>query len=172
MRAGEHRLSAGLERTPVKLPQALPCALVALMTAACTPPTPNAASQVPDATPTAATPATPAAPAHAWTFHQNGVYGYESAISDNDRAAGVLAKPMTLVMYGGKTGDKYSFTQRVQPGFNRMMSCTEPCAQMVVETYGGGTIDQQVIAVADGSILSEILNDARNGQLQPYAETR
>ena len=165
------------EDVTVKLFQALPCAFAALMFTACTPPTPShdASAPAPIATTAQADPApapAPMPPKHAWTFHQRGVYGYQLALSANDKAAGIAAQPLTLITYGGKTGSKYAFTQRVEAGSVRMMSCTEPCDNMIVETYGGGTIDQQVLPITDGTVLAAMLADAKAGMLQPYAETR
>jgi hypothetical protein len=128
------------------------------------------ASDGPGATTGAADPSTltPPAPAHRYAFHQGYTYGYAREVSATDTAAGLATVPLELVIYGGKSGQTYSFGQMVNTSVSRQMSCREPCENMVVNESAYGGFQQQVIPVVPGSVLAAMVEDARNGMLTPY----
>ncbi len=152
---------------------ALFCAVAALSFAGCAPRpatlpvvTSDAGQAQPqtEAPPPAPTPAPAATPSKFYSYEENGTFGYEQAQSDDDRAHNVAAQPMVLIRYDGHRGDMYAF-KRVQGTEVTVLSCHEPCTAMKLETYAYGGLTTNVMPIAPGTILDEILQDARNGFL-------
>lgn len=130
--------------------------------------TPKAASQ-PAETPA---PVAPPQPTHYYSIAQDGEYGYQSALSDDDRKAGTMTKPLLMVRYQGKTGNKYR-VDLIDNGVTNKVSCESPCKFIKSETYlDGYKARTDTVAAAEGSLVWAILQDAMNGQLEVYQKPK
>jgi hypothetical protein len=119
-------------------------------------------------TPAADPPATPQAPLHNYTFEQDGEYGYEPVVSDDDRRAGQGVKPMLMVRYLGDSGGKRRFAS-VENNMRTVFSCSDPCEVVRSTVYfEGQQVRQDTMRVAPGTIVSAVLEDIENGQLAAY----
>jgi len=126
-----------------------------------------------DATPVAPAPRNepappPEPPPHNFAIEQDGEYGYEPAVSETERAAGTGVKEMIMVRYMGESGGVRKITS-VSNGVLIVMSCKVPC-EVVKQTsfVGGQQIQQDMMRVAPGTLISEIEDDVDNDQLKIY----
>jgi|GEM_PF-3140062 len=113
-------------------------------------------------------PAPPPPPTHLYSILQDGEYGYEQALSDDDTKAGRAVKPMVMVRYLGKRGG----TQRwatVDGAINTVFSCKDACEFVRQDIYSGvNPVSAQTMRVGPGSILAAVVEDVQNEQLQVY----
>lgn len=112
---------------------------------------------------TAQSTATPAV-THHWVMRQGRAFGYQSALSDNDVAAGLATKALVMVEYNGVVNGDYSFSSTNPVTGNLVvMRCAEPCAFMRVMNYDHRA--PETFPVTSGSVMAALVEDAREGYL-------
>ncbi|EON13127.1 putative lipoprotein [Pandoraea sp. SD6-2] len=117
-------------------------------------------------------PPTPPQPTHYYSIAQDGEYGYQPALSDDDRKAGTATKALLMVRYQGKTGKKYR-VDLIDNGVTNKVSCESPCKFVKSETYlDGYKARTDTVAAAEGSLIWAILQDAMNGELEVYQKPK
>lgn len=110
----------------------------------------------------------PAKPSHFYSMEEDGEYGYEPGLSENDEKEGTKVKALIMVRYLGNSNDAY--TIQVSDGsFRQVISCKTPCEFVKNRAYiEGGLVKTETMRAAEGSIVWEVMQDAQNGELQPY----
>jgi hypothetical protein len=114
-------------------------------------------------------PQAPPPPTHIYGYEDNGQYGYEAALTDEDRKQGVSAKPLVMFRYLGMQGNRY-LVEQVNGNVASRISCETPCEfvkVLTVNTYGGSK--QEVLHLNVLSLMTGVFTDAINGQLVPTA---
>lgn len=112
------------------------------------------------ATPSA--PTVPVVPPHNYGFKEGGVYGYISAVSENDRKAGKAVGDVVLYKYGGRTGGKYILFHISDSGaIISRDECTNPC--VAIKSFSPGGMER--IPYNAGSIVGAAFDDAIAGYL-------
>nr|WP_258393630.1 hypothetical protein [Burkholderia multivorans] len=125
------------------------------------------------ATSTTTIPAIPAPPPHNYALNQDGTYGYEPALSEDDIRSGKATKPLVMMRYVGlKNGnhiiliideDNTNLTNRV--------TCQAPCGFARSELMvGNSVVKTETVRVVPNSLIGAMLTDAMSGQLTPYGQ--
>lgn len=116
------------------------------------------------ASPSAATPA----PSHHYAMEENGEYGYESGISEDEQKAGQVASKITMVRYRGVMKGYHTLTS-TKNGVTTTLRCKDPCEFAKVSNSAGSiSSDPETMRLAEGSLGWAMAQDAMNGQLQVY----
>lgn len=114
----------------------------------------------------------PPAPTHYYSIAQDGEYGYQPALSDDDRKAGTMTKALLMARYQGKSGKKYR-VDLIDNGITTRVSCEAPCEFVKSEVYlDGQKARTDTVAAAEGSLIWAILQDAMNGELEVYQKPK
>lgn len=144
-----------------------------------------AASQPASAAPVATTPPpvpapvpapAPPPPSHNYAMVDNGTYGYEPALSEEDVRNGTATKPLIMMRYVGNKNGTFVIlilgTDSNNPGFVNRVSCQAPCEFAKSETLSGENVLQtETIRITQDSIVGAMLQDAGTGQLIPYGQS-
>ncbi|MDS0860470.1 hypothetical protein NUV25_22425 [Burkholderia pseudomultivorans] len=106
----------------------------------------------------------------------NGTYGYEPALSEEDIRKGTATKPLIMMRYvGNKTGTYVIIIlgqDSSNPGAVTRVSCQAPCQFAKSELISGDiVIKTETMRVTPDSIMGAMLADAISGQLTPYGQT-
>lgn len=144
----------------------------------------QSASAVPTATASEPAPLVPPAPAqvappppsHDYAMVDNGTYGYEPALSEEDVRNGKATKPLIMMRYVGNKNGAYVIIILGQDasdtGVITRVSCQAPCQFAKSETLSGDSvIKTETLRVTPDSIVGAMLSDAVSGQLKPYGQT-
>lgn len=101
-----------------------------------------------------------------YVMEENGQYGYERAISEDDKKAGRQTKSLLMVRYLGEANGTYT-VQLKEGGGRQLSSCATPCEFVKIKTYFMGTeVKNETVRAAEGSIIWGIMQDAQNGHLK------
>ena len=130
------------------------------------------AAALPDLTSNSGTPdppPTPAPPSHNYVYQDGIEYGYQPALTKEDRDAGTLSKPLQMIAFNRFDAQGiYWFKARSILGGVDTFTCQEPCDVMKITSQGPGDYFRQVsMPIVPGSILAAVMQDARNGYLKP-----
>ncbi len=106
----------------------------------------------------------------------NGTYGYEPALSEEDVRNGRATKPLIMMRYVGDKNGAYIIIILGQDASDTSMttrvSCQATCEFAKSETLSGDSvIKTETIRVTPDSIVGAMLSDAVSGQLTPYGHT-
>lgn len=168
----------------------LPCLSAAMLVSACNhsskPETSAAATSAPQHASTSAagsanTPAAlpvpaamPAPPPHQYAMEQDGTYGYEPALSEDDVRSGKATKPLVMMRYVGRRDGTYVLLL-IDPdneNYATRVTCQAPCNFAKLQTMSGTMVlKTETIRVAPNSLIGAMLDDALSGQLRPYGQT-
>jgi hypothetical protein len=119
----------------------------------------------------AAIPEPPPQPTHNYAMEQDGEYGYESGISEDDAKQGTVTKPLMMYRYLGKIHGAYTVETSGDDGAVARASCEDPCNFVKIRLIADGQVlKTETIANTDGSLISGVLEDAMSGQLSPYGK--
>ena len=111
---------------------------------------------------TPSAPTAPVVPPHNYGFKEGGVYGYISAVSENDKKAGKAVGSVVLYRYGGMTGGKYTLFQVSDSGvIISRDECTNPC--VAIKSFSSGGMER--IPYNAGSVVGAAFDDAFAGYL-------
>ena len=106
----------------------------------------------------------------------NGTYGYEPALSENDVRNGTATKPLIMARYVGNKNGTYVIIVLGQDAndvsVTNRVSCQSPCEFVKSETMSGDMVlKTETLRVKPGSLVGAMLEDAISGQLVPYGRT-
>lgn len=106
---------------------------------------------------------------HYYSVHSDGEYGYERALSEDDKKAGQVASTVMLFKYLGTKNGLYQVMHTESEGVDVVIECENPCKFMRAYTL----VDykqarKEMIAATAGTIGSMVIADAIGGKLQPY----
>ncbi|MGK8887558.1 hypothetical protein [Burkholderia gladioli] len=111
----------------------------------------------------------PVTPSHQYVLEQDGEYGYQPAISEEDARQGVATKALVMVRYRGKKDGAYVVEVNNDTGATLRVQCKNPCEYVRTQAIvDGQVIHTETLANAPDSVIYAVLEDARNGQLKPY----
>ncbi len=110
---------------------------------------------------------------HLYSVEDNGEYGYEAALTEEDRNKGMVAGQMTMARLLEHSGDFWRFYLH-RGSVGNVITCKEPCefakSFPLVNGYGAG--EPQMSRVAEGTILWSVIQDAKNDQLEVYGKPK
>ena len=132
------------------------------------PATPGQNVPPPQPEPEPAATVAPPAPAHLFGYEEDGRYGYDVALNDDDRKQGIVTKPLAMFRYLGKVDDKYIIESVPSNSVAQRYACAAPCEYVkaiTVNAYGG--MKTEVLHLPPNALLSAPLADAMTGQLKP-----
>lgn len=134
------------------------------------------ATPAPNSAPTTPVPApAPVQPPHNYQMVDQGTYGYEPALSEDDIRKGIATKPLIMVRYEGNRNGTYiililGVDQNNSSVVNRV-SCQLPCQYAKSEMLlDASVISTETLPVRRDSIMGAMLEDAVSGQLAPYGQ--
>lgn len=110
--------------------------------------------------------------AHHYSIEENGEYGYEQGISENDQKQGVSIHPMLMVRYIGEKSGTY--TVQLTDGANKgVFSCKYPCEFVKSnQYYNGELIKSENMRNNEATLLWAVLQDAQNGLMVRYGSKK
>jgi hypothetical protein len=115
----------------------------------------------------------PRAPAHFYSLRQDGEYGYEQGLSEDDQKGGVVAKPLVMFRYLGKKRGEYSIAMQDDSGARITFSCQESCDFVKTRAFvQGELVKETTTRNTPGSIMYAVLQDAVAGELEPYRQPK
>ncbi|MFM0569130.1 hypothetical protein PQQ88_12455 [Paraburkholderia caledonica] len=118
-------------------------------------------------------PPKPLPPAHNYALEQDGEYGYQPAVSDEERNRGVTTKPLIMVRYRGEKKGMYVLEETDESGAVFRMECQELCQYVKTRVIvGGQVLKTATVPNAPESLMHAVFEDAVNGQLQTYPAKR
>ncbi|CAJ4146529.1 lipoprotein [Burkholderia pseudomallei] len=116
----------------------------------------------------------PAPPPHQYAMEQDGTYGYEPALSEDDVRSGKATKPLVMMRYVGRRDGTYVLLL-IDPdneNYATRVTCQAPCNFAKLQTMSGTMVlKTETIRVAPNSLIGAMLDDALSGQLRPYGQT-
>jgi hypothetical protein len=115
----------------------------------------------------------PPPPSHNYSMVDNGTYGYEPALSEDDVRNGRATKPLIMMRYEGRRNGTFVILilgpDANNPAFVNRVSCQAPCEFAKSETLSGDVVmNTETVRVTPDSIVGAMLQDAVSGQLMPY----
>lgn len=117
-----------------------------------------------------AVPPPPPPPSHHWTYRDGAEYGYQGALSDDQKKAGQVAADVSMFRYLGEVDGIYTVEGRAN-GDVVQASCKNPCDVVKLVTVAPYRSAPVHVAFNEDSIVGAALTDAFNGQLQIYSAT-
>lgn len=134
----------------------------------------NSENAVPDVATTGLDPeSVPAQVTHNYSLKDGYEYGYEAALSENDKAAGKVAADVLMFKYSGDKGETVQVYQK-SGDLATIIECVFPCEFLKIITYStsAGHISTDRIRRVDGTIGSMVIADALNSELEQYVAER
>jgi uncharacterized protein YecT (DUF1311 family) len=110
----------------------------------------------------------PAAPTHNYAMEEDGQYGYEGALSENDKNAGRAVNPVVMVRYLGEKDGTYVI--QIGEGYrSETMSCKAPCNFIkIIDTYAGQIIKTETVHTTGYSVMDSVFQDVQYGYLKVF----
>ncbi|WP_409333782.1 lysozyme inhibitor LprI family protein [Burkholderia sp. Bp8963] len=139
-------------------------------------PSPPQASSAPSVSPTSTAPAVqtvPAPPRHNYALNQDGTYGYEPALSEDDIRSGKAVKSLVMMRYVGLRNGTYVLLvlNDDNPNVTSRITCQAPCNFAKSEIMAGDSVVKtETLRVVPNSMIGAMLEDAMAGQLSPYGQ--
>ncbi|RQZ40050.1 hypothetical protein DIE17_33165 [Burkholderia sp. Bp9099] len=104
-------------------------------------------------------------------MEEDGLYGYQPGISDEERSQGVATKALVMIRYRGEKNGTYVVEMPSDAGAVMRMECKVPCEYVKTKVIvGGQVLKTETVPNAAGSLMSAVFEDALGGQLKPYAK--
>jgi inhibitor of KinA sporulation pathway (predicted exonuclease) len=95
-------------------------------------------------------------------------YGYESASSDADKAAGLKAKPLVIFRYLGRKGDTYQVVL-INDKFRNVFEVTKPFEFAKIHSfYGDRYQGKEMMRLTDGTLAAAAVRDAMLGHMKQF----
>ncbi|CAN7313815.1 hypothetical protein LJR029_005491 [Caballeronia sp. LjRoot29] len=112
----------------------------------------------------------PPAPEHAYALAEDGEYGYQRALSEDDKKAGRATAALLMVRYLGEKQEIRSI-KIVDGNLANIISCAPPCKFVKSRSYySGRLVKTETVPVTDGSLIQAVMADAISGQLHVYGK--
>ncbi|WP_423381171.1 lysozyme inhibitor LprI family protein [Burkholderia sp. LMG 32019] len=105
---------------------------------------------------------------------QDGTYGYEPALSEDDVRAGKAAKALVMMRYVGLRDGSYILllVDEDNPNISNRITCSAPCNFAKSQTMAGDSIlKTETVRVVPNSLIGAMIEDAMSGQLTPYGQS-
>lgn len=106
-------------------------------------------------------------------MEEDGEYGYQPGISEEEANKGVATKALAMVRYRGEKNGVFMVDVPDESGAIFRMECKDPCeyvkTRVIVE---GQTIKSQTVPNAPNSLMHAVFEDAMNGKLTPYKKQK
>jgi len=118
-------------------------------------------------------PSPPPPPPHNYVMEQDGTYGYEPALSEDDVRSGRAVKPLVMMRYVGVRDGSYVILILDQDNKNvaTRMTCQAPCNFATTQFIAGTTVlKTETIRVTHSSLAGGMFEDAMSGVLKPYGQ--
>lgn len=115
----------------------------------------------------------PPPPSHNYAMSQDGTYGYEPALSEDDVRAGKAAKALVMMRYVGLRDGNYILllVDEDNPNISNRITCSAPCNFAKSQTMAGDSIlKTETVRVVPNSLIGAMIEDAMSGQLTPYGQ--
>ncbi|WP_221623401.1 hypothetical protein [Burkholderia stagnalis] len=106
-------------------------------------------------------------------MNQDGTYGYEPGLSEDDVRAGKATKALVMMRYVGLRDGSHIFlmVDEDNPNVSTRVTCQAPCEFAKSQVMAGDlVVKTETLRVASGSLLGEMVEDALAGQLTPYGQ--
>lgn len=116
----------------------------------------------------------PPPPSHNYAMSQDGTYGYEPALSEDDVRAGKAAKALVMMRYVGLRDGSYILllVDEDNPNISNRITCSAPCNFAKSQTMAGDSIlKTETVRVVPNSLIGAMIEDAMSGQLTPYGQS-
>ncbi|WP_075122860.1 lysozyme inhibitor LprI family protein [Burkholderia paludis] len=104
---------------------------------------------------------------------QDGTYGYEPALSEDDVRAGKATKALVMMRFVGLRDGNYILllVDEDNPNVSNRITCSAPCDFAKSQTMAGDMIlKTETLRVVPNSLIGEMIEDAMSGQLVPYGQ--
>ncbi|ABK11204.1 putative lipoprotein [Burkholderia cenocepacia HI2424] len=115
----------------------------------------------------------PPPPSHHYAMSQDGTYGYEPALSEDDVRAGKATKALVMMRYVGVRDGSYILllVDEDNPNISNRITCQAPCNFAKSQTMAGDSIlKTETLRVVPNSLIGAMIEDAMSGQLTPYGQ--
>ncbi|WP_414451990.1 hypothetical protein [Burkholderia sp. 22PA0099] len=106
-------------------------------------------------------------------MNQDGTYGYEPALSEDDIRAGKATKALVMMRYVGLKNGNYVvlILDNDNPNVASRVSCQAPCNFAKSELISGDSVFKtETLRVAPNSLIGAMIEDAMAGQLTPFGQ--
>lgn len=102
-----------------------------------------------------------------YSMEEDGSYGYEVALSDEEKKNGAMAKPLTMLSYAGEKDGKHQVFLNTD-GVIIAFECSKACdfIKLMYFTDRGEYVKKEQIRAEPGMIAVLALSDASNGYLK------
>lgn len=106
---------------------------------------------------------------HFYSMKDGDEYGYEPALSEDQKRAGAIASNLVMIKFLGERKGHYQLLQSINEGVQIVFECDRPCSFLRARTFLNG-IEQskERIRRAEGSILFYAFEDAMAGELEQH----
>lgn len=105
--------------------------------------------------------------AHEYVVRDGQEYGYEPAISENQRSSGQAAAEIRMFSYLGRKGDVYQVMLK-DDNVRSVVECEKPCDFGKIYTFVGDRfVRKDTVRLAPDAIASAAVRDAMRGELNP-----
>ncbi|WP_175774374.1 lysozyme inhibitor LprI family protein [Burkholderia anthina] len=104
---------------------------------------------------------------------QDGTYGYEPALSEDDVRAGKATKALVMMRYVGLRDGSYILllVDEDNPNLSNRITCQAPCNFAKSQTMAGDSVlKTETVRVVPNSLIGAMIEDAMSGQLTPYGQ--
>ena len=113
-------------------------------------------------------PPPPPPPTHFYVLEEDGEYGYEKGLSEDERRAGKAAGALLMVRYLGVKDGTHTVAMPAG-GATATFSCKPPCdfikSKVVIN---GQVVKSETVRNTGEAVISAVMADAMSGQLKPY----
>lgn len=133
-------------------------------------------SSAPSVSPTSTAPAVqtvPTPPRHNYALNQDGTYGYEPALSEDDVRSGKATKALVMMRYVGLRNGTYVvlILSDDNPNVASRITCQAPCNFAKSEIMAGDSVlKTETVRVVPNSMIGAMMEDVMAGQLTPYGQ--
>lgn len=104
---------------------------------------------------------------------EDGEYGYQPAISEEEANNGVATTALAMVRYQGQKNGVYVLEMHDESGSIFRMECKDPCEYVKTRViFQGQTIKSETVPNAPNSLMHAVFEDAMGGKLTPYKKQR
>lgn len=131
---------------------------------------PNYSPAEPEDTLIAAAGAAPekVAPDHYYALRDGFEYGYEQALSEDDKNAGTQASPLMMTRFMDVTDGIYT-VEIIKGPASAIFTCEYHCEFIKSKQFAyGQLVNSEILRNAKGSVVWAIMQDAQSGKLSPY----
>ncbi|AOY96884.1 hypothetical protein BKK79_35925 [Cupriavidus sp. USMAA2-4] len=113
-------------------------------------------------------PPPPARPTHNYSMEEDGEYGYEPAVSEDERRSGRTANSLLMVRYLGEKDGTHSVSI-TDGAVTNVFSCKAPCEFIKGQVkLRGQVVKTETMRNPGTAVISAVMADAMNGELKPY----